>query len=113
LASALSAIKNRRKRRVSRTTRAIAFAALSATLLIALHLGSSVAQTPDDGTDERSTESTEETASGSTEVAPPTAKETPATTKETPAKRSKKISKPFEPSEKIEAESVISFPANI
>jgi hypothetical protein len=106
LASALSATRNRRKRRVSRTTRAIAFAALTATLLIALHLGPSVAQTSDDGADERSTESTEETASDSTEVAP-------ATAQPTPAKRSKKISKPFEPSEKIEAESVISFPANI
>jgi len=89
-----------------RTTRAIAFAAFAAILVIALHLGPSVAQTPDDGADERSTESTEETASDSTEVAP-------AATKETPAKRSKKISKPFEPTEKIEAESVISFPANI
>jgi hypothetical protein len=86
--------------------RAITFAALFATLLIALHLGSSVAQTSDDGADERSTESTEEAASESTEVAPATA--TP-----TPAKRSKKLSKPFEPTEKIEAESVISFPANI
>jgi hypothetical protein len=107
----LSAIRNRRKRRVSRTARAIAFAALYATLLIALHLGSSVAQTSDDGADERSTESTEETAIDSTEVDPATAQPTP--TKSTPTKRSKKFSKPFEPSEKIEAESVISFPANI
>jgi hypothetical protein len=38
---------------------------------------------------------------------------TPITAKPVPVKPSKRISKPFKPTEKIDAESVISFPANI
>jgi hypothetical protein len=84
--------------------RAIVSAGLVAALMGALHLGTAGADEPD--ADASSTKSTEESENDSTEAAPTTVK--PAA-----AKRSKKASQPFEPTERIEAESVISFPANI
>jgi hypothetical protein len=44
---------------------------------------------------------------------PDAAEETLPPTEEKAVPRAKKISKPFEPTERIEAESVISFPSNI
>jgi len=107
---------------MTRAFRAAVSAALATALMAVLHSGTASAQTTetdpgaseakateptaDDLTGTTTADSTEAAASDVTETIPTTAK--PASVK--PAKR---ISKPFEPTEKIEAESVISFPANI
>ena len=89
---------------MTRAVLATSSAALAAALMAALHLGTAGAQAPD--VDESSAKSTEESTNDSTEAAP-------ATARPTPVERPKKASKPFQPTERIEAESVISFPANI
>jgi hypothetical protein len=86
--------------------RAIASAAFATALIAIFHSGLAGAQTSETDPGEKKPELTEETASESPEA-------TPIAPKPSPAKRSKKVSKPFEPTEKIEAESVISFPTNI
>jgi len=100
---ALPATRNNRGRFARRAIRAIASAALALTLAAAFDLGFASAQIPEAESEagERRAEAVEETKKDQ-------AKATPA-----PAKPSKTISKPFEPSERIEAESVISFPTNI
>jgi hypothetical protein len=86
--------------------RAIASTVLVVALIAASHSWIAGADAPEPEPREIETEASEETTSDS-------AAATPTATKPRPAKRSKKISKPFEPTERIEAESVISFPTNI
>jgi hypothetical protein len=90
--------------------------------MAALHSGTASAQTsePDPGESEKTAveqaadDLTGKTTAGSTGGAASDATgTTPAAAKPVPVKPAKRISKPFEPTEKIEAESVISFPANI
>jgi len=87
-------------------TCAIAAAVLATALSAVFQPGLAGAQTAESDAGERKAEGTEETASDSGEA-------TPTAAEASPAKASKPISKPFEPSERIEAESVISFPENI
>jgi hypothetical protein len=68
--------------------------------------GAAVAQTSEPDPGEDPAKATEETVNPSTGVTPSAAK--PKTVKPT-----KRKSRPFEPTDRIEAESVISFPANI
>jgi hypothetical protein len=107
---------------MTRAFHAVVSAALATALTAVLHSGTAGAQTlePEPGESEveaierTADDSTGTTTAGSTEAAASDATETiPTTAKPAPAKPAKKISKPFEPTEKIEAESVISFPANI
>jgi len=98
---ALPAIRNSRGRYRTRAIRAIASAALALTLTAAFDSGLASAQTPETEAGESRAEAAEETKKEQAEATP------------APAKPSKKISKPFEPTERIEAESVISFPTNI
>jgi len=114
--------------RIAALRRGIRAAVLAVALATALHAGWAGAQTSESEAGERETrggetaaqastaeqarDSTEQKADDSTRVpskagAPPKAAE-PKTGKP-PAK----ASKPFEPSEKIDAESVVSFPSNI
>ncbi len=102
LDSALHATRNRRKGPVTRAIRAIASAALAA----ALHSGTAGAQIPEADPAESEAKATEETANNSTEA-------TPTAAEPIPVKPSKRTSRPFEPTERIKAESVVSFPANI
>lgn len=99
--SELHATRNRRKRAI----RAIASALIATALIAIFHAGVAGTQTPAAEPGETTAESTEETASDSPEP-------TPTAPKPSPAKK-KTVSKPFEPSERIEAESVVSFPTNI
>ena len=85
---------------------AIASTVLAVALIATSHSWLAGANEPEPESRESEAEVIEETASDSPEV-------TPTAAKPSPAKRSKKISKPFEPTERIEAESVISFPTNI
>jgi hypothetical protein len=101
LDSALHATRNKRNRPMTRAIRVIASAALATALTAAFTSILAGAQTPESELDESEAEATEETASDSTEATP------------TAAKPSRKISRPFKPTERIEAESVISFPTNI
>ena len=103
---ALHAIRNRRNHWITRGICAIASTVLAIALIAVSHSWLAGADEPDPETHESETKVIEETTSDSPEVTPPAAKPSPA-------KRSKKISKPFEPTERIEAESVISFPTNI
>ena len=98
----MHAIRNSRKRSI----RAIASAAIATALLAIFDSGVAGTQTPAAEPGEKQAELTEETASEAPESTPPTPKPSPAV-------KSKAISKPFEPTERIEAESVISFPTNI
>ena len=107
---------------MTRAFRAIVSAALATALTAALHSGAANAQTPEPDPGESEAIATEQTAddltgtttAGSTGAASSDATETtPPAAKAVPVKPSKRISKPFEPTEKIDAESVISFPANI
>jgi hypothetical protein len=107
---------------MTRAFRAIVSAALTTALMAALHSGTASAQTPepDPGESEKTAaeqaadDSTGTTTAGSTEgVASDSTGTTPTAAKPVPVKPAKRISKPFEPTEKIDAESVISFPANI
>ena len=91
---------------MTRGIRAIASTVLAVALIAASHSWLAGAGEPELESHEGGTEAIEETASDSPEA-------TPTAAKPSPAKRSKKISKPFEPTERIEAESVISFPTNI
>ena len=91
---------------MTRAFRAIVSAALTTALMAALHSGTASAQTPEPDPGESEEEAAEQTADDLTGT-------TPTTAKPVPVKPAKRISKPFEPTEKIEAESVISFPANI
>jgi hypothetical protein len=91
---------------MTRGIRAIASTVLAVALIAASHSWLAGADEPEPESHESETEVIEETASDSPEA-------TPTAAKPSPAKRSKKISKPFEPTERIEAESVISFPTNI
>ena len=91
---------------MTRAIRAIASTVLAIALIAASHSWLAGANEPEPESHESGTEAIEETASDSPEA-------TPTAAKPSPAKRSKKISKPFEPTERIEAESVISFPTNI
>jgi hypothetical protein len=100
--SELRAIGTRRDRLATRAIRAIASAVFAATLTAAFHPGPSGAQTPEAEPAESEAVSSEEMADDSAEATPTAA-----------TKPSKKISKPFEPTERIEAESVVSFPTNI
>jgi hypothetical protein len=71
-------------------------------------------QTTDDSTGTTTDGSTGTTTTDSTgAAASDTTGATPTAAKTVPIKPAKRILKPFEPTEKIEAESVISFPANI
>ena len=63
-------------------------------------------KTESDATGKAESDATGKAESDATET-------TPTATEPVSVKPAKKISKPFEPTEKIEAESVISFPANI
>jgi hypothetical protein len=99
---ALHATRNRRNRLVMHAIRAIASAALAVALTAAFHSALTGAQTPESKAGESEAEAAEKTADDSTEAAPIATE---------PSK--KKSSKPFEPTERIEAESVISFPTNI
>ncbi len=134
LASASFATKNRRSRSMTWAIRTAASAALATALTAALHSSAPSAQTPepdvgnskakaaeqttddstviatDDSTETTADDSTGTTAADSTAAASDAAR---TTAKPAPVKPKKRISKPFEPTEKIEAESVISFPANI
>jgi len=98
----LRATRNNLEGSVARAIRAIASAALAA----ALFSGAAVAQTSEPDPSEDPAKATEETVNPSTGVTPSAAK--PKTVKPT-----KRKSRPFEPTDRIEAESVISFPANI
>ena len=100
--SALHATRNSRRGPITRVVRAIASAALTA----ALYSGTAGAQNPEPDPAESEAKATGETANHSTGAAPTAAEPKPI-------KASKKTSKPFKPTERIEAESVISFPANI
>lgn len=102
LDSALHATRNSRKGPITRAARAIATAALSA----ALYSGTAGAQNPESDPAESEAKATGETANRSTGA-------TPTAAEANPVKPSKRTSKPFKPTERIEAESVISFPANI
>ena len=122
MASASCATRNRRKRPMTRAFRAVVSAALTTVLIAALHLGTASAQTPepDPGESEKTAaeqaadDLTGTTTAGSTGTASSDATETtPTAAKAVPVKPAKRVSKPFEPTEKIDAESVISFPANI
>jgi hypothetical protein len=106
LDSASHATRNRRKGSTTRAIRAIASAALAAVFAAALYSGAAGAQLPEPGPAQSDAEATEESAEASIETTPTTAK--PETVE--PAKNT---SEPFKPTETIEAESVISFPANI
>jgi hypothetical protein len=123
---------------MTRAIRIIVFAALATALTAALHSGAASAQTPETNPDEREAKAAEQAADDSPGVTtddsigaetdgspgPATADSTskvtsdatgltPTTAKPVSVKPSKRISKPFKPTEKIDAESVISFPANI
>jgi hypothetical protein len=87
-----------------------------------LHSGTGSAQTtePDPGESEKkAAEQAADDLTGTTtadstgKAASDATGTTPTVAKPVPAKPAKRTSKPFEPTEKIEAESVISFPANI
>ena len=106
LDSALHATRNSRRGPITRVVRAIASAALTAALTAALYSGTASAQNPEPDPAESEAKATGETANHSTGAAPTAAEPNPI-------KASKKTSKPFKPTERIEAESVISFPANI
>jgi hypothetical protein len=77
----------------------------SAALATALHSGIASAQTPEPDAVEHKTKASEKTASDSTPATP--------TAKASPVKPSKQASEPFKPTERIGAESVVSFPENI
>jgi hypothetical protein len=107
---------------MTRAFRAIVSAALATALTAVLHSGSISAQTTETdpgaseakATEPTADDSTETTTTDSTGAATSDATETiPTTAKPVPVKPAKRVSKPFEPTERIEAESVISFPANI
>ena len=99
---------------MARALRAVGSAALATLLTAALQLGAISAQADETDPGESETQTTEQTADDSTEKAASDATETtPSAAKTVPPKPAKKISRPFKPTEKIEAESVISFPANI
>jgi hypothetical protein len=107
---------------MTRAIRVIVSAALATALTAALHSSAASAQTTQPDPSERGEKATEQaaddltgtTAVDSTEAAASDATgTTPTTAKPVPVKPSKRISKPFKPTEKIDAESVISFPANI
>ncbi len=99
--SALHATRNSRRDPITRVVRAIASAALTA----ALYSGTAGAQNPEPDPAESEAKATGETANHSTGAAP--------TAEPSTVKPSMRTSKPFKPTERIEAESVISFPANI
>ncbi len=100
--SALHATRNSRKGSITRAVHAIASAALTA----ALYSGTAGAQNSESDPAESEAKATGETANHSTGAAPTAAEPNRV-------KPSKRTSKPFKPTERIEAESVISFPANI
>jgi len=102
LDSASHATRNNRKGSTTRAIRAIASAALAA----ALHSGAAGAQLSESDPAKSDAKATEESAKTPTEA-------TPTTSKPEPVKPAKKTSEPFKPTERIEAESIISFPANI
>ncbi len=98
----MHATRNRRKRAI----RAIASALIATALIAIFHSGVAGTQTPAAEPGEKQAEWTDETASDSPEP-------TPTAPKPSPTEKSKTVSKPFEPSERIDAESVVSFPTNI
>lgn len=107
---------------MTRAFRAAVSAALATALMAVFHSGTASAQTPEPDPGESEEKATEQaaddltgttTAASTGEAASDATGTTPAAAKPAPVKPAKKISKPFEPTEKIEAESVISFPANI
>ena len=123
---------------MTRAFRAAVSAALVTALMAALHSGAGSAQTTELESGESEKKAVEQaaddltgtTTAGSTGKAESDAtgkaesdatgkaesdatETTPTATEPVSVKPAKKISKPFEPTEKIEAESVISFPANI
>ncbi len=91
-----------RSRRTGLTARAIASAVLGAALVS----GTASAQTPDADRSETEAKAIEQPTGDVTRPTQPSAESKPAK----PVKRS---TKPFTPAERIEAESVVAFPANI
>jgi hypothetical protein len=107
---------------MTRAFRVVVSAALATALTAALLSGTASAQTPEPDPGESKAKVTEQAAddsSGTTTTdsigaaASDATETTPTAAKAVPLKPAKRISKPFEPTEKIDAESVISFPANI
>ena len=107
---------------MTRAIRAIGSAALAAALTTALYSGTASAQTAEPNSGESEAKALEQTiddligtaTADSTEAAAGGATgTTPTATKPEAVNPEKKTSKPFKPTERIEAESVISFPANI
>jgi hypothetical protein len=107
---------------MTRAIRIIVSAALVTALTAALHSGAVSAQMAEPDPGERGGKATEQatddspgpaTADSTSKVTSDATGTTPITAKPVPVKPSKRISKPFKPTEKIDAESVISFPANI
>ena len=91
-----------RSRRTGLTARAIASAVLGAALVS----GNTSAQTPDADRAESEAKATEQRTGEATRPTQPSAESKPA-------KPVKRPAKPFIPTQRIEAESVVAFPANI
>ena len=115
--SALPATRNSSSRSLARAIRALGCAALAAALLA----GVAAAQTPEPAVTESKSKASEQTARDAT-VTPPSVAEPaagdatpapPSADKTSAAKPPKHTSEPFKPSERIQAESVVSFPEDI
>ena len=98
----VSALRATRTRRTGLTARAIT----SAALVAALVSGTAGAQAPDADRSETKAKGTEQPTGDAPRPAQPSAESKPA-------ERAKRSKKPFTPTERIEAESVVAFPANI